>query len=125
MKIVCLLGSPRTNGNSAAVANRFCATAEGLGAQVQTFVLNELQYQGCQGCMACKIKLDRCILEDDLTEVLDAVRETDVLVLATPADSKHCVFARDEPAHARTLFATVKTGDCRAAVAPAQGWTAR
>jgi multimeric flavodoxin WrbA len=34
--------------------------------------------------MACKTKLDRCILEDDLTEVLEAVRETDVLVLATP-----------------------------------------
>jgi multimeric flavodoxin WrbA len=34
--------------------------------------------------MACKTKLDRCVLEDDLTEVLEAVRETDVLVLASP-----------------------------------------
>jgi multimeric flavodoxin WrbA len=34
--------------------------------------------------MACKTKLDRCILEDGLTAVLDAVRETDVLVLASP-----------------------------------------
>ncbi len=84
MKIVCLLGSPREKGNSAIIANRFCDTAKRLGADVQTFALNKLEYQGCQGCMACKTKLDKCILEDDLTEVLEAVRETDVLVLATP-----------------------------------------
>ena len=84
MKIVCLLGSPREKGNSAIVANRFCATAERLGAGVQVFALNKLEYRGCQACMACKTKLDHCVLEDDLTEVLEAVRETDVLVLASP-----------------------------------------
>src|SRR5208337_1623588 len=84
MKILCLLGSPREKGNSATIANRFCKTAEGLGAEVKSFTLNNLQYRGCQGCMACKTKLDRCALNDDLTEVLDAVRETDVLVLASP-----------------------------------------
>jgi multimeric flavodoxin WrbA len=84
MNIVCLLGSPREKGNSATIANRFCSTAEGLGAEVKTFTLNNLEYRGCQGCMACKTKLDRCALNDDLTEVLDAVRETDVLVLASP-----------------------------------------
>jgi multimeric flavodoxin WrbA len=84
MKIVCLLGSPRANANSSAIAERFCSTAEKLGSQVQTFILNDLNYRGCQGCMACKIKLDQCVLEDDLTEVLEAVRETDILVLASP-----------------------------------------
>ena len=84
MKITCLMGSPRTSGNSAQVARRFLAVAEELGAEVRTFVLNQMNYQGCQGCMACKTKLDHCVLEDDLTEVLEAVRETDVLVMATP-----------------------------------------
>jgi len=84
MKIVCLLGSPREKGNSATIANRFCNSAAGLGAEVKTFILNNLEYRGCQGCMACKTKLDRCALNDDLTEVLDAIRETDVLVLASP-----------------------------------------
>jgi multimeric flavodoxin WrbA len=84
MKIVCLLGSPRVNGNSAVIANRFCSSAEKLGAQVKTYLLNDLAYRGCQGCMLCKTKLDRCALEDDLTEVLDAIRETDVVVLASP-----------------------------------------
>lgn len=84
MKIVSVLGSPRENANSSMIANRFCATAQKYGAETKDFVLNDLEYRGCQGCMACKTKLDRCALEDDLTEVLEAVRETDVLVLASP-----------------------------------------
>jgi putative NADPH-quinone reductase len=84
MNIVCLLGSPRDKGNSATIAKRFCETAEKLGSEVKTFALNNLNYQGCQGCMLCKTKLDRCALKDDLTEVLDAIRETDTLVLASP-----------------------------------------
>lgn len=84
MKIVSLLGSPRQRSNSSIIAERFCTTAKEFGAQVRTFVLNDLNFRGCQGCYACKTKLDRCALEDDMTEVLEAVRETDILVLASP-----------------------------------------
>lgn len=54
MKIVCLLGSPRKKGNTVAIANCFCTVAEKLGAEVKTYVLNELNCRGCRGCMACK-----------------------------------------------------------------------
>jgi multimeric flavodoxin WrbA len=84
MKILALLGSPRPNGNSATIAKHFCETAEKLGAEVQTFALNKLEYRSCQGCMMCKTKLDKCVLEDDLTQVLDAIRDSDILVLASP-----------------------------------------
>lgn len=84
MKIVSVLGSPRKNSNSSAIAERFCATARGLGAEIRTFTLNDLEYRGCQACMACKTKLEWCVLEDELTEVLEAVREADVLLLASP-----------------------------------------
>lgn len=84
MKIVSLLGSPRPKGNSSTIANLFCESAEKNGAQTQTFALNKLSYRGCQACMTCKTKLDRCVLKDDLTEVLDSIRDADVLVMATP-----------------------------------------
>jgi multimeric flavodoxin WrbA len=84
MNIVCLLGSPRPQGNSAIVAKRFCDTAEGLGSEVKTFALNKLKYRGCQACMTCKTRLDRCVLKDDLSDVLEAVRESDILVIASP-----------------------------------------
>ncbi|MEM5790270.1 MAG: flavodoxin family protein [Syntrophobacteraceae bacterium] len=84
MKIVRVLGSPRQKANSSIIAERFCSTAQELGAETRTFTLNDLNFRACQGCYACKKKLDRCVLEDDLTEVLDAVRETNILVLASP-----------------------------------------
>ena len=84
MKITCVLGSPRPNGNTAVLAKRFCDTAQKLGAQVQTYLLNDLRYRGCQACVACKTKADKCVLQDDLTQVLESVREAEVLVMATP-----------------------------------------
>ncbi|OQX23069.1 MAG: NADPH-dependent FMN reductase [Desulfobacteraceae bacterium IS3] len=83
-KIVCLMGSPRPKGNSTTIAKRFCETAEKLGAQVTTFALNKLTYKGCQACMTCKTKLDKCVLKDDLAQVLDSIRDADILVMATP-----------------------------------------
>jgi multimeric flavodoxin WrbA len=82
--IVCLLGSPRLDGNSATIAKRFLSAAEARGATPKTYALNTLSYRGCQGCYVCKHRLDRCVLEDDLTEVLDAVKNADMLVLASP-----------------------------------------
>ncbi len=84
MNIVCVYGSPRLKGNSATIANRFLDSASELGANIQKFVLNKLDYHGCQGCMSCKGKTENCILKDDMTQVLEAVRKTDILVIATP-----------------------------------------
>ena len=84
MKVAALLGSPRPNGNSAAIAGRLMETVKVLGAETETIALNKLVFRGCQACMACKTKLDHCALEDDLSGVLETIRDTDVLVLATP-----------------------------------------
>ena len=73
MKITSVIASPRRKGNSEVLAKHFCDTAAKLGAEVQTFFLNELKYRGCQACMACKTKLEKCALQDDLTEVLESV----------------------------------------------------
>lgn len=84
MNVVTLLGSPRSGKNSASIANRFTESAAQLGAETRTFELNRLNYRGCQGCYACKQSLDHCVLNDDLSEVLNAVKEADLVVLASP-----------------------------------------
>jgi multimeric flavodoxin WrbA len=84
MKLICLLGSPRREGNSATIAAHLVETARKLGAQTETIYLNGLLYRGCQGCYVCKTTLERCVLKDDLEQVLERVAEADALVLATP-----------------------------------------
>jgi multimeric flavodoxin WrbA len=84
MKIVAVLGSPRPQGNSNTMARAFLEAARERGAETQEFLLNQMDFKGCQACMACKTKSETCILEDDLAPILEAVREADVLVLASP-----------------------------------------
>ena len=84
MKIVALFGSPRANGNTATLTKTFNKTAEELGADVQTFLLNKLDAKGCQACDACKTNTDHCVIKDDLANVLESVKNADVLVAATP-----------------------------------------
>ncbi len=84
MKIVAVLGSPRPQGNSATLARAFLQAAREQGAETQEFLLNQMDFQGCQACMACKTKSETCVLEDDLPPVLEAVRDAEILVLASP-----------------------------------------
>lgn len=85
MKIVTVLGSPRSHGNSATLAQQFLKTAAGLGADTSlVYELNRLHYRGCQACYACKTTSDHCVLKDELAGVLAAVRAADLVVLATP-----------------------------------------
>jgi multimeric flavodoxin WrbA len=84
MKIVAVLGSPRVQGNSTTLAQAFLQSAREQGADTQEFALNQMDFQGCQGCGACKTKQETCTLKDDLTQVLNAVKEADIVVLASP-----------------------------------------
>jgi len=84
MKIVAVFGSPRPQGNSSSLAQKFLDTAQGLGATIQAFRLNEMKYQDCQGCLACKTDSETCILTDDLADTLEAVKAADILLLASP-----------------------------------------
>ncbi|MCR9147429.1 MAG: flavodoxin family protein [Rhodobacteraceae bacterium] len=83
-RLVCLLGSPRKDGNSDLLARRFCNTAKAEGAAVRTHSLRDLRFQGCMNVLFCKIGGERCGLDDDMLPVLADLSEADVLVIATP-----------------------------------------
>lgn len=84
MKITHVVGSPRKNSNSRQIADHFISKAEEKGALVTSYDLNKMDYRGCQGCYGCKKGKDRCVLKDDLSEVLNKIYETDILVISTP-----------------------------------------
>ncbi|MBU3914008.1 flavodoxin family protein [bacterium] len=84
MRILSIQGSPRKKGNSATITKRFLEIAGERGAVIEEYRLNEMKYKACQACYACKTKFEHCCLKDDLTPVLKALPECDMVVISTP-----------------------------------------
>lgn len=84
MKVLTILGSPRKNATSTAIAKRFNEEATSLGAEVTVFDLNAMAFKGCQGCYGCKTGKKTCVLKDDLTQVFNKMADADVMVFTSP-----------------------------------------
>ena len=84
-RIVILNGSPRRQGNTSALVRAFTEGAEQAGHTVTEFFLDRMNIHGCKGCFgghssrACP-----CVQRDDMEKIYPAVKDCDVLVLATP-----------------------------------------
>lgn len=84
MKIIAILGSPRSSGNSATLAEKILDSAKEAGADTKSFKIGKSEFKGCVACMACKKKADKCVINDDLTKAIDAVEKADALIIASP-----------------------------------------
>ena len=84
-QIVILNGSPRKNGNTAALARAFAEGAASAGHTVTEFYLNGMDIHGCLGCFGGHSSRDcPCVQKDDMAKIYPAVRGADVVVLASP-----------------------------------------
>ena len=82
-KIVAVISSPRKGANSETILNAMVAAAKGKGHDVQVFNVATLKdRRGCIACMGCK-KAGRCVLKDEITPIIDAIRDADGLILST------------------------------------------
>lgn len=83
-KIVILNGSPRENGNTSALVQRFIEGAEQAGNTVTAFFLDRMHINGCKGCFGGHSSQEcPCVQKDDMAQIYPAVRDCDVIVLAT------------------------------------------
>ncbi len=84
-KIVILNGSPRKKGNTSTLIKAFTQGAESTGHTVTEFFLNSMNIRGCKGCFGGHSGRDcPCVQRDDMDKIYPAVRECDVIVLASP-----------------------------------------
>jgi len=84
-KIVILNGSPRKKGNTSALAAEFTRGAEEAGNTVTEFFLDSMDIHGCKGCFGGHSSMEcPCVQKDDMKKIYLAVKECDVVVLATP-----------------------------------------
>lgn len=83
MNVLAISGSPRKNGNSDVLCNRFLKGATEAGATVKKIRLAEKKITPCAACYAC-MDTRVCAKKDDMVEIQQAMVEADVIVLATP-----------------------------------------
>ena len=82
-KIIGVLGSPLTEGNTALLLDRALKGAEDAGCSVEKIVVINLDFQACQEMMFCK-EHEICILDDDMRAMYPKFRGMDGLIVATP-----------------------------------------
>ncbi len=86
-KIVVVNAGPRKGWNTDILLSEAAKGAESAGADIIRFDLFRLEkYTGCISCFGCKKEKFKghCICRDGLTPVLDAIRESDGLIIGSP-----------------------------------------
>ena len=85
MNILVLNGSPRANGNTAAMVNAFVEGAKENGHHITVVPICQKKIAGCLACEYCHTKGNgKCIQRDDMQEIYPVLEETDMIVLASP-----------------------------------------
>lgn len=86
-KVVAINAGPRINWNTDTLLNEAIRGIQTNNDIVKRFDLYKLdKYTGCISCFACKKERFKghCAINDGLTPVLDAIREADGLIIASP-----------------------------------------
>lgn len=83
MKIIAFLGSPRKDGNTELLLKETIKGIEESGLNVLLFNLNLMNISPCQNCGGCD-DTGTCIIEDDMSQIYNAIRTADRIILASP-----------------------------------------
>ena len=86
-KIIAVNAGPRKGWNTDTLITEAAKGAESAGAAVEKFDLFRLEkYTGCISCFGCKREQNKghCVCRDGLTQVLDAIRASDGLIIGSP-----------------------------------------
>ncbi|MFH1757806.1 MAG: NAD(P)H-dependent oxidoreductase [Pseudomonadota bacterium] len=85
MKILALQGSPRPKKYTQMVLDKFLEGVASKGAEFEIIFLAQKKIKPCTGCYHCWFNTPGvCIHKDDMPEILEKMKSSDVWVWATP-----------------------------------------
>ena len=82
-KVIVISTSLRYGSNSDMVADKFMEGAKAAGNEVEKISLVGKKIQFCIGCLGCQ-KLGRCVINDDVNDIMAKVLKADVVCWVTP-----------------------------------------
>lgn len=92
MKVSVLLGHLRENSNTQIVVEQWIEEMKNHGAEVDQFILKDLDIKPCTACWTCQDIFDQpgCPKKDDMTKIYASVQEADIIIFASPIYSWYC-----------------------------------
>lgn len=84
--LLVLQGSPRPDGNCAILAAWAVDAAHGAGKTAAVIYPHDLDIHPCIGCYQC-YNTASCVFEDDMTDIIAAVRGASLIVVTSPVYS--------------------------------------
>ena len=100
MKILVFNGSPKREKSDTMHLTR--AFLEGMREaapqEIRTIHVIDRHIEYCRGCFSCMHNGGKCILDDDMSEILDAIRGSDLLLFSFP------LYCYGMPAPLKTLL---------------------
>ena len=92
MRIEIIMGSPRKQGNTAALLGPMTDELEKLSAHTTTTWLYDKNILPCLACRSCQKDwtIFGCIRKDDVQALFHSLLQADMLILATPIYSWYC-----------------------------------
>lgn len=82
-KVLIISSSLRSRSNSESLADEFAKGATEAGNEVEKITLKQKEIRFCKGCLACQATR-RCVITDDVPEIINKMHDADVIVFATP-----------------------------------------
>jgi len=83
VKLLGIVCSPRTNGNTEVLVKEALETARNLGAETEMIKVSDLNITPCDGCESCDIT-GECKIEDDMQDIYTKLLHSDGIIFGSP-----------------------------------------
>jgi multimeric flavodoxin WrbA len=84
MKVLCIVGSPRKDGNTNALIEHAASVLRGRGIETEVLQISDYNVAPCRACRGCFGPDKQCAIKDDFVQVYEKMKAADGLIVGSP-----------------------------------------